>query len=101
MGKNEVKLLAIILYYVFVGVIVLIFFTYFLQSEIEKDLNDLILCKTVGNEDCQIKATITNVRSLSTIFAISGAFVPVVIILFSFDIDNFQEKIGRKKVQAS
>lgn len=98
MGKDEVKLSAIILYYIFVGVMVVIFFTYFLQtdSEIEQDLNDFILCKTVGNEDCRIKATITNVRGLSIAYAISGAFLPVVIVFFSFDMDNFIGKCRKK-----
>ena len=77
--KAVLKMAAIVLYYIVVGVLYLMTFIYI--EENRERLRETFLCYTVGNQECGDQ-TISNLLFVMA-FAFH-AFLPVVVVLFSF-----------------
>ena len=95
-GKAEIKMVMVVSYYIIMGVTSLIAFTY---SEVEAgtlrtSLEELIICESTGNLECEVDSgTLIIFRGISTASIVMFAFLPVVVILFSFDF-NICRKIS-------
>ncbi len=80
-GKAVFKTAAIVLYYIIVGANFLITFIYF---EATRDkLMELILCKSVGSQDCDV-STQTTSNVFKVVAPVLQALISVVVLMFSF-----------------
>ena len=94
-GKAEIKITAIIIYYLLVGVMGLVTFTYFRRYNSDAFLQ-YIVCQSNGKESCQEESRISN----NEIFAVGASivvisFLPVVVILFNCDPQAFKTKFKK------
>ena len=99
-GMAEIKIMLIIMYYIVVGVMGLISFTYHEVKTISnrERLEELILCESRGNKKCVVNlVTIDNIRNLSVVVVVMVAFLPIVAILFTFNPKACQKKPGKGK----
>ena len=90
--KAEIKVTAIIIYYVLLGVMGLVAFTYFMRLNADA-ISQYIVCQSSGKESCQEEFSI----SKNDIFFMAAPIVmvsllPVVAILFSCDPKAFKTK---------
>ena len=91
-GKAEIKIAAIIIYYIIVGVMGLAAYTYFAPFNADA-ISQYIVCQSSGKESCQEEFSI----SKNDIFFRAAPIVmlsllPVVAILFSCDSKAFKTK---------
>ena len=91
-GKAEIKIATIIIYYIIVGVTGLAAFTYFMRFNTDA-ISQYIVCQSSGKESCQEEFSISN----NDIFFRAAPIVmvcllPVVAILFSWDPKAFKTK---------
>ena len=96
-GKAEIKMAVIVLYYIIVGLMSQITFTYFeVKAKANRDsLQELFLCESLGNPECDINlGNINALNILSIVTVILVNFLPVVVLLFSF---HPKARKGRKK----
>ncbi len=87
-GKAEIKMAVIVLYYIVVGVLSLITFTYFeVKAKANREsLFELFLCESMGNLDCDIDLeSIDTFDVLAVLVIVMVALFPVIAVLFSFD----------------
>ena len=94
-GKAEVKMALVIFYYVVVGAMSLVTFTYIeVKGKANRDsLTELILCESMGNRDCD--ADLQHLDDLNVLASLSitlVAILPIVIVLFSIDTKQIKEK---------
>ena len=92
-GKAEIKITAIIIYYVLIGVMGLATTTYFERYNTDA-ISQYIVCQSSGMESCQ---EVLHIRSNDEIFAVAASivvlsFLPVVVILFNCDPKAFKTK---------
>ena len=89
LGKAQVKMAVVVLYYTIVGSMSLISFTYFeVKSKASRDsLESLFLCESTGDLDCTDISleSITTLNALAVMVIVLVAFLPVVAVVFSFD----------------
>lgn len=85
-GMTEVKMILIVTYYIIVGVMGLIAFTYHEVKTISnrERLKELIICESTGNRKCVVNlVTIDHIRSLSVVVIVLLSSLPIVALLFT------------------
>ena len=91
-GKAQLKISAIIIYYVLLGVTGLVAFTYYEVSESYRmRIAEHILCESSGTLDCELNFDF-GVRALSVLVIVVISFLPVMVILFSCDPKVFKRQ---------
>lgn len=101
-GKAEVKMSLVVMYYVVVGTTSLATFTHIEVREKtnRKRLTELILCESAGRKDSDCGLDLTDLDAaniLSTISITMMATLPAVLLLFSLDL----KAVKRKQKKAS
>ena len=100
-GKAQLKISAIIIYYIFLGVTGLVAFTYYEASESQRVMvAEHIICESSGTLDCELSFDI-GVRTLSVLVIMALSFLPVMVILFSCDPKVFKRKKPKQKGKSS
>ena len=88
-GKAQLKIACMIIYYTLVGVMGLVIFTFNIEANIaNQDIHrDYILCESGGRSDCVLDLGInSDVNSaITTIIYVMLSFLPVLAIFFSFN----------------
>ena len=88
-GKAEIKITAIVIYYTIVGVMSLANDTYFGEYTYEPFI-EYIACQSTGMASCQEELHTLNEVYIVAAVIVMVSFLPVVVILFSCDlIANF------------
>ena len=84
-GKAQLKLTAIIIYYTLFGVMGLVTFTYFeANTDYRDSITEYILCESGALPDCALDfGTIDVVTVLSVIVVVTISLLPVLALLFS------------------
>ena len=87
-GKAEVKMAVIVLYYIIMGVLGLVTFTYYeVKTKGNREsLAELFLCESTGNLDCNVD--LQNIEMFSVLavaVVVMLASSPVIAVIFSFD----------------
>ena len=91
-GKAEIKITAIIIYYVLVGVMGLAAYTYFMRFNTDA-ISQYIVCQSSGKESCQEEFSISkNDTFFMAAPIVMISLIPVVAILFSCDPKAFKTK---------
>lgn len=94
-GKAEVKMAMVVFYYVVIGAVSLVTFTYVeVKGKANRDtLAKLILCEGMGNLDCDV-----NLERLDTLDVLSAlsismvALLPIVVVVFNIDTEAIKKK---------
>ena len=94
-GKAEVKMGMVVFYYVIVGVMSLVTFTYTeVKGKANRDtLAELILCEAIGNGNCDIN--LARLDTLDVLAALSlnmVAILPIIVVIFSIDTEAVKKK---------
>ena len=85
-GKAEIKIMAVFIYYILIGAMGLITSTYGGFSNVGESLEALIICESTGNQECDVnldtyrRLTVMGILNIATFF-----FSPVMAFLFSFN----------------
>ena len=94
-GKAEVKMALVIFYYIVIGAMSLVTFTYIeIKGKANRDsVAELIICESMGNRDCD--ADLKELDALDVLASLSitlVALLPIVIVLFSIDTKMIKKK---------
>ena len=96
MGKAQLKILALVVYYTFTGVVGLATYTYFFTGTTYLELiAEYVLCESGGSADCMFDETSRVVSFLTSAVIITIALIPLTTILFSCDPKAFKKKKGQ------
>ena len=94
-GKAEVKMSIVVFYYVVVGAMSLVTFTYIeVVGKANRDLiTELFLCEAMGNDNCDIN--LNRLDALDVLAALSinmVAILPIIVVIFSIDTEAVKQK---------
>ena len=94
-GKAEVKMSIVVFYYVVVGAMSLVTFTYIeVIGKANRDIfTELILCEAMGNGNCDVN--LTRLDALDVLAALSinmVAILPIIVVIFSIDTEAVKQK---------
>ena len=94
-GKAEVKMGMVVFYYVVVGAMSLVTFTYIevVGKEYSDTFTELILCEAMGNGNCDVN--LTRLDTLDVLAALSinmVAILPIIVVIFSIDTEAVKKK---------
>ena len=94
-GKAEVKMSIVVFYYVVVGAMSLVTFTYIeVIGKANRDLiTELFLCEAMGNDNCDIN--LNRLDALDVLAALSinmVAILPIIVVIFSIDTEAVKKK---------
>ena len=93
-GKAQLKITAIVLYYTIAGVIGLVSYTYFeANNSYQQSLAEYILCESAGvSAGCVSQTVTTIIGGLSAAIIIVLSLLPIIAVLFNFDLNAFKKK---------
>lgn len=94
-GKAQIKISIILIYYTVLGVVGLVSLTYFEVKIFNSEgLREFFLCESLGNPDCFLDvAPIKNIKALSVSVIVMLSFLPVIVLIFSFDYQACKKKL--------
>ena len=94
-GKAEIKIAMVLIYYTFVGVMGLVSFTVSDRQDhiIAGRIMTLIICESTGTQVCDVNMdSQRSIEVLSVVSIVMTSFLPVIAVLFSFDLKACRKK---------
>ena len=97
-GKAEVKIMIVFIYYTLVGVSGLISSTYAQYSDVGSRIQELFICESTGDRDCSDidLDTFQRLGTLSVVNIIILYFSPVIAVLISINPKSYCAKKSRR-----
>ena len=95
-GKAQIKIMVIILYDVFLGVVGLVTYTYYSSDSFRTAITEYILCKSGGVESsCTSPNLNLGVETLSVVSIMMFSLLPVVILAVSINPSSIRKGLSK------
>lgn len=97
-GKAQLKITTIVVYYTILGVVGLASYTYYDVGEsYQRRIAEYVLCESSGVSNCELVELGVEATFLSTLILSMISFLPVVSIIFTFDPKAYKKNATKSR----
>lgn len=98
-SKPQIKITCILIYYMLMSIMGQVSLIYYEVKGSVINLAAIAVCKSLSSSQCQLDEELINVFiSLSVTAKVMLALLPVMILIFTFDLQNFKELFKKLSV---